>query len=103
MTVRYREEPGWEAELRAQALPEMVERAHVVAAHVDGIQEGRFMARRGRRAVDVVVVRGEARVRNTKAGWHLQEFGSVNSVVQGPLRRGTIAAGLAFAPHPPPA
>ncbi len=102
--VRYREEPGWELGLRAQMQDDLIERAEVASAHVHRIQEGKFMARKGVRPVRVTVAAtGEVRVENTKGGWHLQEFGSTRNIVQAPLRRGTIAAGLTFVPHPPPA
>ncbi len=103
MSFRYRVEPGWEKKLRAQAVPDMVKRAEIVAGHVHRIQEGRFMARKGVwPVIQVAVVGDEVRVINTKAGWHLQEFGSVRNHVQAPLRRGVIEAGLRFSPSPPP-
>lgn len=80
----------------------MVATAEIVAGHVDRIQEGKFMARRGKRPIQVSVVGSEVRVVNTKAGWHLQEFGSARNHVQAPLRRGVLAAGLRFSPSPPP-
>lgn len=100
--MRYRPAPGWEPKLAAQAHDDMAKRARTVATHVDRIQEGKFMGRRGTRPIQVVTV-GDVRVVNTKHGWHLQEFGSTRNVVQAPLRRGVLAAGLRFLPHPPPA
>jgi hypothetical protein len=100
--VRYRAAAGWEDGLREQALPDMVKRAEIVASNVNRIQEGRFMAQKKTWPVVVRVRHGQALVYNTKHGWHLQEFGSVNNVVQAPLRRGVIAAGLRFSPAPPP-
>jgi hypothetical protein len=100
--VRYRAEPGWEKKLREQALPDMGKRAEIVATHVDRIQEGRFMGRKGTRPIVVVKSPLGVRVVNTKHGWHLQEFGSTRNLVQAPLRRGVIAAGLRFSPAPAP-
>lgn len=99
--MRYRAAPGWEDELRQQAIPDMAKRAEHVAANVHRIQEGGFMGRKGSRPVVVVKSSLGVRVVNTKHGWHLQEFGSTRNVVQAPLRRGVIAAGLRFSPAPP--
>jgi len=100
--ARYRPAAGWEEGLREQAIPDMARRAEVVAGHVRRIQEGKFMAQRGVSPIRVRVVRGRVSVYNTKRGWHLQEFGSRNNVLQAPLRRGVLAAGLKFSPAPPP-
>ena len=100
--IRYRAEPGWEEKLRAQALPDMTKRAEIVAAHVNRTQEGKFMAQKGIWPVVVRVRHGRVFVYNTKRGWHLQEFGSTRNVIQAPLRRGVLEAGLRFSPAPPP-
>jgi hypothetical protein len=100
--MRYRAAGGWEEGLRKQAIPDMAKRAEIVAANVHRIQEGKFMAQRGVSPVRVRVVRGRVFVYNTKRGWHLQEFGSVNNALQAPLRRGVITAGLRFSPAPRP-
>lgn len=100
--TRYRAAAGWEDGLREQALPDMAKRAEIVAGHVNRIQEGKFMGRKRTRPIVVVKSPLGVRVVNTKHGWHLQEFGSVRNVVQAPLRRGVLAAGLRFSPAPPP-
>jgi hypothetical protein len=98
--VRYRAEPGWEEQLRAQ--PTMVKsmngRAKVVAKTAKAIapvdETGDYKR---------LIYASGPRVYAHDFAWHWVEFGSVHNAAKAPLRRGTIAAGLTFIPHPPPA
>jgi hypothetical protein len=96
--VRYRPNPLFEEEVRAQAEHQRGMRkitkgvaasVRVAAPHVTGYYERRVKAQGTRvRALDVF--------------WHLVEFGSANNRPYGPLRRGVRAAGLRFVRRPKP-
>lgn len=79
--------------------------ASSVARTANRIERGKFMARRGRRPGQAIIVDAtsdEVRVVNTKHGGHLQEWGSVNNAPQAPLRRAVRANGLRFRERPKP-
>lgn len=97
--MRYREEPGWEEGLRAQPLFQkgMNDRAKTVAkisksiAPVD--ETGDYKR---------LIYASGNRVYAHDFAWHWVEFGSIHNVPKAPLRRGVLAAGLTFIPHPRP-
>lgn len=104
--TRYRAEPGWDEKLRAQPAMRdgMSDRAKIVAKHVRvAAPVGPPQDDPRHRHYKALVHPAGARVVAYSYRWHWVEFGSVHNHPSAPLRRGTLAAGLTFVPHPRPA
>ena len=97
--VRYRAEPGWKKGLMAQ--PEMAEGMNDRAKRVAKIVEGIAPVGPTGDYKRLIYAYGD-KVYAHDFAWHWVEFGSVNNRPKGPLRRGVVAAGLRFEPHPKP-
>lgn len=98
MRVRYRPNPLFEEEIRAQPEHQKGMRTITkgVAKSVRAVAPERtgYYKRR---------VRAEGtKVRARDPFWHLIEFGSIHNAVFAPLRRGVRAAGLRFVQRPKP-
>jgi hypothetical protein len=96
---RYRANPAFEAEVRAEEKFQngMRRRTKEIAAVVQAVSPRHtgYYARH-------VKARGD-RVVATDPFWHIVEFGSVNNRPYAPLRRGLRAAGVKFLRTPKPA
>jgi hypothetical protein len=103
----FRPDPEFASQLRRQPILRAALRdaAEDVARTANRIARGKFMPRKrsGTPKTFVVDASGnETRVVNTKHGGHLQEWGSVNTPPQAPLRRAARANGLRLRERPKP-
>jgi len=98
MNVRYRPNPAFEEEIRAQPQHEKGMRTITkgVAKAVRNVAPERTGYYKRRVKAD------GTKVRARDVFWHLVEFGSIRNPPYGPLRRGVIAAGLRFVRRPKP-